>query len=181
MTWTICFAAAVAAIAAGAMAAFMASPRVRRPAPPATVRDGLAAGCRAPAWSLPGVSGQPVSSPPQQPLQVVVLADHCLAAFPSVADGLRDLIVSGEPIELALLLREPSQPAAAVVASFGLHAMPVVLGSPDLYAAYNVRTGPYLMFIDSAGRVRAGGLVNYSWQVARLRRLAALPVATARW
>jgi hypothetical protein len=40
--------------------------------------------------------------------------------------------------------------------------------------------GPFLMFVDSAGLVRASSLVNYSWQVAKLHQLAALPV-TAPW
>src|SRR5690242_13621438 len=54
-------------------------------------RDGLARGMRAPAWSLADAQGHVWSSPPAGPLQLVVLADHSLRSFPSVAAGLRDL------------------------------------------------------------------------------------------
>jgi hypothetical protein len=55
----------------------------------------------------------------------------------------------------------------------------VVTGSPALYARYNVRVGPFLIFVDRDGLVRASSLVNYSWQVAKLYQLASLPVAAA--
>jgi hypothetical protein len=57
----------------------------------------------------------------------------------------------------------------------GLGEVAVLTGSPSLYARYNVRVGPFLIFVDSAGLARASSLVNYSWQVAKLRQLAALP------
>lgn len=180
MTWTISFAAAVAILAAAVMLMILATPQRWRSEDPPTESDGLAVGSLAPAWSLIAESGQLRTSPPRRPLQLIVLADHCLAAFPSVADGLRDLVVSDD-IEVVLLLRQPSLAAAPLLAGFGLGAISVVLGSAELYAAYNVRTCPYLMFVDQTGRVRAGGLVNYSWQVARLRQRAALPVATVPW
>ena len=101
------------------------------------------------------------------PLQLVVFADHSLKSFPSVADGLRELLADGEPVEIVLLLRQPSPMAEPVLAELAWRGR-VLTGSPALYADYNVRVGPFLMFVDSAGLVRASSLVNYAWQVAKL-------------
>ena len=61
----------------------------------------------------------------------------------------------------------------------GLGRVAVVTGSPALYARYNVRVGPFLIFVDADGLVRASSLANYSWQVAKLRQIAGLSVAVA--
>ncbi len=151
--------------------------RVRFASSPAAVPDGLPAGVRAPSWSLPDSAGVLHTSPPAAPLQLIVFADHLLGSFPSVADGLRELAAGGTPAEILLLLPQPSPKAEPTLARLGLHGVFVVLGSPELYAAYRVRTGPFLSFVDSAGLVRASGLVNYAWQVARLRQLAEHPAA----
>ncbi len=82
-------------------------------------------------------------------------------------------------MEIVLLLKQPNPMAEPVLAELGLGAVTVLTGSPGLYAHYNVRVGPFLIFVDSAGLVRASSLVNYSWQVAKLRQLAGLPVAAA--
>ena len=130
-----------------------------------------------PQWSLPDPAGLVHTSPPSAPLQLVVFADHSLKSFPSVAEGLRELLASGEPVEIVLLLRQPTPIAGPALAELGLDGVAVLTGSPGLYAAYNVRVGPFLVFVDSAGLVRASSLVNYSWQVAKLHQLAGLPVA----
>jgi len=139
-------------------------------------RDGLARGQRAPAWRLADVTGQVRSSPPSRPLQLVVFADHSLRSFPSVAAGLRALDGDDE-LEIVVLTRGPAGPAEEALAGLGLAAIPVVQGSPALYARYNVRVMPFLIFVDSAGRVRASSLVNHDWQVGKLRRVAGLPLA----
>jgi hypothetical protein len=69
--------------------------------------------------------------------------------------------------------------AEPVLAELGLGAVSVLQAPPTLYADYNVRVGPFLIFVDSGGQVRASSLVNFSWQVAKLRQLASLPVAAA--
>jgi hypothetical protein len=136
-------------------------------------RDGLQPGSRAPAWTLPDADGVPRSSPPARQLQLVVFADHSLKSFPSVADGIREL-AGDEQVEVVLLLRQPSSAAVPVLRGFGLDDVAVVTGSAALYADYNVRVGPFAIFVDSAGLVRSSSLVNFDWQLAKLRQLAAL-------
>ena len=134
---------------------------------------------RAPVWSLSDSAGVVHTSPPALPLQLVVFADHSLKSFPSVAEGLRELLADQSPVAVVLLLKQPNPIAEPVLAELGLGAVAVLTGSAALYADYNVRVGPFLIFVDSAGLVRASSLVNYSWQVAKLRQLAGLPVAAA--
>jgi hypothetical protein len=140
--------------------------------------DGLLPGTRAPAWTLTDADGVPHASPPRRPLQLVLFADHSLKSFPSVADGVRAL-ATDEHVEVVLLLRQPSNAAAVVLHGLGLGHVAVLTGSPALYADYNVRVGPFAIFVDAAGLVCASSLVNYDWQVAKMRQLAALPTVPA--
>jgi hypothetical protein len=147
-------------------------------------RDGLARGEHAPSWTLTDQAGDPRTSPPacplgRQALQLIMFTDHSLKSFPSVADGLRKLGQAGEQpadLDIVIMTRGPSASAAEVLGQLGLGAIPVVTGSPRLYARYNVRVMPFAIFVDQAGQVRASSLVNHDWQVAKLRQLAGLPV-----
>jgi hypothetical protein len=179
VSWAIAFTVCGTAACLAAALALLVLGQVRLSGADAIERDGLATGTLAPAWSLPDSAGVVHTSPPSLPLQLVVFADHSLKSFPSVAEGLRELLADGRPVEIVLLLKQPSPIAEPVLAQLGLGAVSVLQGSPALYADYNVRVGPFLIFVDSAGRVRASSLVNYSWQVAKLRQLADLPVAAA--
>ncbi len=69
--------------------------------------------------------------------------------------------------------------AGPLLRELGLGRIAVLTGSPALYGRYNVRVGPFLIFVDAAGLVRASSLANYSWQVAKLRQIAGLPVRVA--
>jgi hypothetical protein len=140
-------------------------------------RDGLIPGTHAPAWSLADSSGDVHRSPPNKPLQLVVFTDHSLSSFPSVADGLRDLTEKEPELEIVVLLRGPNDLAEPVLRLLGLSEIPVLTGSPGLYGRYNVRVTPFAMFVDSHGRVRGSSLVNHDWQIAKLRRIAGIPVA----
>jgi hypothetical protein len=175
VTLALVFAACAAVLCVAAAAALLAIAQARMSNGAAIERDGLATGARAPAWSLADPAGHAHTSPPARPLQLVVFADHSLKSFPSVVEGLRDLLAGDDPPEVVLLLRRPNAIAAPVLRELGLAGVAVLTGSPSLYARYNVRVGPFLIFVDSAGLVRASSLVNYSWQVAKLRQLAALP------
>jgi hypothetical protein len=135
--------------------------------------DGLPPGSRAPAWTLADADGVRHSSPPASQLQLVLFADHSLKSFPSVADGVRAL-AADEQLEVLLLLRQPSSAAVPVLRALGLGHVAVLTGSAALYADYNVRVGPFAIFVDSAGLVRSSSLVNHDWQLAKLRQLAAL-------
>jgi hypothetical protein len=179
MSWAVAYTVCAALLLVAAALALLGIAHVRLSGQDAIQRDGLATGKRAPAWSLADSSGAVRTSPPSMPLQLVVFADHALKSFPSVAEGLRDLLADGAPVEIVLLLRQPSPMAEPVLAELGLAAITVLTGSPTLYAKYNVRVGPFLMFVDSRGLVRASSLVNYAWQVAKLYQLASLPVAAA--
>jgi hypothetical protein len=178
--WAIGFTTLGAVLCAAAVLAFLGIAQVRLSGPAAIERDGLATGTRAPSWSLADSAGAVRTSPPVLPLQLVIFADHSLKSFPSVADGVRELVAEDAGLEIVLLLRQPSPMAEPVLAELGLSAVTVLVGSPALYADYNVRVGPFLIFVDSAGQVRASSLVNYAWQVAKLRQLAGLPVAAAQ-
>jgi hypothetical protein len=138
-------------------------------------RDGMAPGVRAPTWSLPGSGGDTVSSPPRTPLQLIMFTDHSLQSFPSVVEGLRQ-ITAREGLETVVLTRGRNDLVEPVLRMIGLPGIPVVTGSPSLYAAYNVRVTPFAIFVDSAGRVRASSLVNHDWQVTKLLQLADLPL-----
>jgi hypothetical protein len=138
-------------------------------------RDGMAPGMRAPSWSLPGSAGNTVRSPPHAPLQLIIFTDHSLKSFPSVVEGLRE-VMAWEGLDAVVLTRGRNDLAEPVLRMIGLPDIPVVTGSPSLYAAYNVRVMPFAIFVDSAGRVRASSLVNHDWQVTKLLQLANLPL-----
>jgi hypothetical protein len=179
VSWAVAFTVCGAVLLVAAVLALLGVAQVRLSAQDAIERDGLATGRRAPSWSLRDSAGAVHTSPPAMPMQLVVFADHSIKSFPSVADGLRDLLVGGAPLEIVLLLRQPNPMAEAVLAELGLPSVAVLTGSPALYAKYNVRVGPFLIFVDHDGLVRASSLVNHSWQVAKLHQLASLPVAAA--
>jgi hypothetical protein len=178
MSWAVAFTVCGAVLLVAAALGLLGIAHVRLSGQDAIERDGMATGKRAPAWSLTDSAGT-VHTSPSMPLQLVVFADHSLKSFPSVAEGLRDLLTNGAPVEIVFLLRQPSPMAKPVLAELGLGAITVLTGSPTLYAKYNVRVGPFLIFVDSAGLVRASSLVNHAWQVAKLYQLATLPVAAA--
>jgi hypothetical protein len=138
--------------------------------------DGLPRGQRAPRWSLTDSSGTVHQSPPAGPLQLVIFADHSLKSFPSVLDGLRDLQASDPELETVVLLRQRNDLAEPLLRMLGLDGVPVLTGSSALYADYNVRVGPFAIFVDSAGQVRASSLVNHDWQIAKMRQLASIPI-----
>jgi hypothetical protein len=175
--WAVAFVVCAVVLLVAAALALLGVAQVRLSGQEAIERDGLATGRRAPRWSLADATGNVRTSPPTLPLQLVVFADHSLKSFPSVADGLRDLLTNGAPVEIVLMPKQPSQLAEPLLAELGLGAVAVVTGSPALYAKYNVRVSPFLIFVDHDGLVRASSLVNYSWQVAKLYQLASLPVA----
>jgi hypothetical protein len=171
------FVALAAALCAAAAAAVLGAAHVRLSGPEALERDGLARGRKAPRWSLADSAGAGHHSPPARPLQLVLFADHSLKSFPSVLDGLRDLIARPDPgLEVVVLLRQRNDLAEPLLRMLGLDGVPVLTGTPALYAAYNVRVGPFAIFVDCAGRVRASSLVNHDWQLAKLRQLADLPI-----
>jgi hypothetical protein len=165
-------------LCAAAALAVLGSAHVYLSGSAAIEHDGLARGRPAPRWSLPDSAGVTRQSPPAAPLHLVIFADHSLKSFPSVLDGLRELRDRDPETEIVVLLRRPSDLAAPLLGLLGLD-LPVVAGSPGLYARYNVRVGPFAMFVDADGRVRASSLVNYDWQIAKLRQVAGLPLDPA--
>lgn len=143
-------------------------------------RDGLARGRVAPRWSLPEATGVLRASPAARPLQLIVFGDHSLRSFPSVVAGLRALRddpADEDNLEIVIVTRGPAD--QSLLGQLDLGGIPVLTGSPGLYARYNVRVMPFAIFVDSAGRVRASSLVNHDWQLAKLRRLAGIPVEPA--
>jgi hypothetical protein len=92
-----------------------------------------------------------------------------------VLDGLSDLLAREPELEVIVMLRGRNDLAAPLLSLLGLD-VPVVTGSPGLYARYNVRVGPFAILVDSAGQVRASSLVNHDWQIAKLHQLASIPV-----
>lgn len=140
-------------------------------------RDGLARGTAGPAWTLPDVSGATRRSPPAQPLQLIMFADHSLRSFPSVVAGLRALDRDG--LEIVVLTRGPAGQSREALVQLGLADVALVSGSAALYGRYNVRVMPFAIFVDSAGVVKASSLVNHDWQLAKLRQVAGLPLDQA--
>jgi hypothetical protein len=148
-------------------------------------RDGLHPGAPAPSWSLVDTSGRSLSSPPGSGLQLIVFADHSLKSFPSVVEGLKEIADEAPELEIVVLLRQQNDIAEPLLRLLGLDAIPVVTGSPSLYGRYNVRVMPWMIFVDSSGRVASSSLVTSAWQIPKLWRLARLslpstPSATDR-
>jgi len=139
--------------------------------------DGLARGRQAPRWSLPDSAGVLRTSPPARPLQLVIFADHSLKSFPSVVTGLREVIAGDPDLETVVLLRSRNDIVEPLLTMIGLGGVPVLTGSAALYADYNVRVGPFMIFVDAAGRIRASSLVNHDWQVVKLRQIAGLQLS----
>jgi hypothetical protein len=174
----VAFVALAGALCVAAVLAILGTAHVYLSGPEAIERDGLARGRRAPHWSLADSAGVVHCSPPARPLQLVIFADHSLKSFPSVVDGLRELIARRDPgLEIVVLLRQRNDLAEPLLRMIGLDGVPVLTGTPSLYAAYNVRVGPFAIFVDADGQVRASSLVNHDWQLAKLRQVAGLPIA----
>ena len=148
----------------------------------AIAEDGLRRGSRAPRWSLADSSGQLRHSPPRSmPLQLIVFTDHSLKSFPSVAEGLHALAAGSSPPEIIVLTRHAGRITEPVLDVLGLSSAPVITGSPSLYGKYNVRVMPFIVAVDSAGRVRASSLVNHAWQIEKLWRLAQIAPEADEW
>jgi hypothetical protein len=169
------FVALAALLCVAAALAVLGTAQVDLSGPAAIELDGLAPGRPAPRWSLPDAAGVQRQSPPAAPLQLVIFADHSLKSFPSVLDGLSDLLARDPELEVIVMLRGRNDLAAPLLSLLGLD-VPVVTGSPGLYARYNVRVGPFAILVDAAGQVRASSLVNHDWQLAKLYQLASIPV-----
>jgi hypothetical protein len=173
------FAAVAAILCAAAVLAVLGITHVRMSGAEAIEHDGMARGSLAPAWSLADPAGHRRQSPPSAPLQLVMFTDHSLKSFPSVVDGLREVMAQPAAPEIVVLLRHRNEMAQPVLRVLGLGSVPVLTGSPALYGRYNVRVTPFAILVDSAGRVRASSLVNHGWQVTKLVQLADLPLDPA--
>lgn len=141
----------------------------------ALARDGLPRGSVAPTWALTDTAGKMVCSPPvNNPLQLIVFTDHSLKSFPSLAAGLRTLLITDRQLEIVVLMRRPSDLAKRVLQLLDLSELPVLTGSSKLYGKYNVRVIPFGIFVDLDGRVRASSLINDAWQIDKLWQLASV-------
>ena len=176
MTLAILYVVIAAILCVASLLALLGTGHVRLSGADAIERDGLARGQRAPSWRLTDAAGHAYASPRGRPLQLIVFADHSLKSFPSVVAGLRALADDGD-LEIVILTRRTASEAEPVLASLGLAAIPVLDGSAASYASYNVRVMPFAIFVDQAGLVRASSLVNHDWQLAKLRQVAAIPLA----
>ena len=168
------FVAAAVVLCLAAVLALFGITHISMSGAEAVERDGLAPGMPAPVWSLTDSAGREVRSPPRAALQLIMFTDHSLKSFPSVVAGLREIMASGR-VEIVVLTRRRNELAEPVLRVLGLDGIPVLTGSPSLYAAYNVRVMPFAIFVGSAGQVRASSLVNEAWQVTKLLQLADLP------
>jgi hypothetical protein len=172
------FVAVAVILCVAAVLALFAITHVAMSGREAIERDGLVAGTLAPSWSLADSSGRTHRSPPRKSLQLIVFSDHSLQRFPSVAKGLRELADRAADVEIVVLMRESNELAEPILELLGLHGIPVLVGSSSLYGRYNVRVMPFVIFVDSAGRVRGSSLVNHDWQITKLHQIASLPVET---
>ena len=115
-------------------------------------------------------------APSHEELKILAEATLVLVLFSDASRvGLRDLRAREPGLEVIVLLRGRNELAAPLLSLLGLD-VPVVTGSPALYARYNVRVGPFAILVDAAGQVRASSLVNHDWQIAKLHQLASIPV-----
>jgi len=177
MISAVAFIAVAIVLCAAAVMAIFGITHVAMSGPKAIENDGLHRGLAAPAWSLPDSSGRILASPSAKPFQLMVFTDHSLKSFPSVVDGLKILASQTADLEIIVLLDQDNAAAVGVLRLLGLGDLPVVTGTPALYGRYNVRVTPFVIFVDSAGRVRASSLVNHEWQIMKLWRLANIPLS----
>jgi hypothetical protein len=179
MVWDITFVCAAAVLCALSVMAILGVTEIRMSGSDAIQRDGLARGLGAPRWHLPDSTGRFVQSPssdPEKPFQLVMFTDHSLKSFPSVVEGLKALS-DDEALEVIVLLDRENSFAEPVIRMLGLNGVSIVVGTRSLYGSYNVRVKPWAIFVDSDGIVRGSSLVNHEWQLARLWRLAQLPLS----
>lgn len=137
-------------------------------------RDGMLPGTAAPSWSIADSAGRMHQSPPASGLQLIAFGNHALKAFPSLLEGLRGLSDLDPALDIVILTDGYSSLTAPFFQLVGLSKFAIVDGSRSLYARYNVRVAPFVIIVDSAGRVRASSLVNHDWQVLTLYRIACL-------
>lgn len=136
-------------------------------------RDGLLPGTSAPRWTLSTTTGRILDSPATEKYQFILFSGQSLWRFPSVVEGIQTVQAeAGDDLEIVLLLRRPDEAIGPVLDELGLGTLTVVMGTPELYGKYNVRVTPFGIFIDRAGRVRCGSLVNFGWQIETLWRMA---------
>lgn len=169
------FVAVAVVLCAAAVLAILGITHVYLSGSEAIEHDGIARGSLAPAWLLADSIGDVHRSPPSMPLQLVLFTDHSLKSFPSVVDGLHEVMAQATRLQIVVLLRHRNERAEPVLRQLGLN-IPVLTGSPALYGMYNVRVTPFAVLVDSAGRARASSLVNHAWQVRNLVLLAEVPL-----
>ena len=177
ITVAVVFVVIAVIFCAAALLALLGVGQLALAGPDAIERDGLARGQSAPAWSLPDAAGMLHTSPPGRPLQLVVFGDHSLRSFPSVVAGLRSL--RDDPaadVEIVVMTKSDAGHSRSALSQLGLDGIAVLSGTRAIYASYNVRVMPFAIFVDAAGRVRASSLVNHDWQLAKLRRVAGIPL-----
>lgn len=134
--------------------------------------DGIEPGRRAPTWSSTDQGSHRRQVPSGDRWQMLIFTDHSLSGFPSVVEG------------LSQMLGRPAAPEVIVVADettsgTAVHALPLlgldvpVVGVPThVYHQYNVRVMPWVFFVDPAGAVQASSLVNHAWQLEKLWAIA---------
>jgi hypothetical protein len=137
------------------------------------LRDGLAAGTRAPRWRLRAVSGREVGSPSGMTPQLVLCADHSLREFPDVVAALQELRGEWPELEILLVAARGADVVELAVGALGLDgAVEAVAADERLYQAFNVRVMPFGHFLSPSGDVLVAGLVNRAEQLVHLSKVA---------
>lgn len=135
------------------------------------LRDGLPAGQSAPAWTGPDLSGQRKQIPNQAKWQILVFADHSLAAFPSLAEGMDNLQVAAGEVEVLLISSDSVRLCEATRRVLELKVA-IVRDTASLFRRFRVRVKPFAFVLDPIGTVRWVGLVNTKEQLVHMLRLA---------
>ena len=145
----------------------------------AILNDGLARGSAAPAWGLADSSGKAMRSPPVgKPFQLIVFGEHSLRSFPSVAEGLRDLLRNAPDLEIVVLTRGQAHLTGPMLSLLGLGQIPVVAGLT--FALWPVQR-PRDAFRDIRGLSWAGTRIQPGEScVAGREALAGRPAASRR-
>lgn len=142
--------------------------------PDAVERDGMLPGSAAPSWSIADSAGRVHQSPSASGLQLIIFGNHALKAFPSLLEGLRELSELDPALDILVLSDSYSSLTEPFFKLVGLGNLAIITGSRSLYGRYNVRVSPFIILVDSDGRVRASSLVNHGWQIMTLYKIACL-------
>ena len=145
-------------------------------------RDGLAAGQRAPDFTLPDLEGQPVSLADFQgvPLLLVFGSPNCAPCRTLIPDLNVFAHERREELRVLFLSRGVLEETRRFVTEAGAQVQVATHPDDELSDAYKARVTPFAFLIDGEGIIRAKGLANNREHLDLLLRAASVQGSDGR-